>query len=122
MTLAVHSFFLTCLIARQFLDPAKGYANYEYDMYVPIFTLLEFFFYMGWLKVMSFCKQNESITFFDHICSIPDNFTFFLKVAEQLINPFGEDDDDYDINWLLDRHWAVSCHLLFIDWCFISYI
>lgn len=51
VTLAVHSFFLTCLIARQFLDPAKGYANYEYDMYVPIFTLLEFFFYMGWLKV-----------------------------------------------------------------------
>ena len=34
----------------------------------------------------------------------------FLKVAEQLINPFGEDDDDYDINWLLDRHWAVSYH------------
>lgn len=83
VTLAVHSFFLTCLIARQFLDPAKGYANYEYDMYVPIFTLLEFFFYMGW-----------------------------LKVAEQLINPFGEDDDDYDINWLLDRHWAVAVTLI----------
>ncbi|XP_061188143.1 bestrophin-2-like [Saccostrea echinata] len=83
VTLAVHSFFLTCLIARQFLDPTKRYPNYEYDMYVPIFTLLEFFFYMGW-----------------------------LKVAEQLINPFGEDDDDYDINWLLDRHWAVAVTLV----------
>ena len=31
-----------------------------------------------------------------------------LQVAEQLINPFGEDDDDFDINWLLDRHIAVS--------------
>ncbi|XP_056011446.1 bestrophin-3-like isoform X2 [Ostrea edulis] len=83
VTLAVHTFFLTCLIARQFLDPAKRYPNYEYDMYVPVFTLLEFFFYMGW-----------------------------LKVAEQLINPFGEDDDDYDINWLLDRHWAVAVTLV----------
>ena len=24
-----------------------------------------------------------------------------------MINPFGEDDDDYDINWLIDRHTAV---------------
>ncbi|CAL1540565.1 unnamed protein product [Lymnaea stagnalis] len=32
----------------------------------------------------------------------------WLKVAEQMINPFGEDDDDYDINWLLDRHTAVA--------------
>jgi hypothetical protein len=31
-----------------------------------------------------------------------------LQVAEQLINPFGEDDDDFDINWLIDRHSAVS--------------
>lgn len=30
-----------------------------------------------------------------------------LQVAEQLINPFGEDDDDFDINWLIDRHSAV---------------
>ena len=29
-------------------------------------------------------------------------------MAEQLINPFGEDDDDFDINWLIDRHTAVS--------------
>lgn len=56
-------------------------------MYVPVFTLLQFFFYMGW-----------------------------LKVAEQLINPFGEDDDDYDINWLLDRHTAVAMAL--IDQCY----
>lgn len=27
-----------------------------------------------------------------------------------MINPFGEDDDDYDINWLLDRHTAVSAY------------
>ena len=35
------------------------------------------------------------------ICSV-------CQVAEQLINPFGEDDDDFDINWLIDRHTAVT--------------
>ena len=35
-----------------------------------------------------------------------------FQVAEQMINPFGEDDDDYDINWLLDRHMAVCCFLV----------
>ena len=52
-----------------------------------------------------------------------------FQVAEQMINPFGEDDDDYDINWLLDRHMAVCCFLvsslltsflvgLFVCFCF----
>lgn len=50
--------------------------------------------------------------FLDPVYSSSDDFAFLLKVAEQLINPFGEDDDDYDINWLLDRHWAVSYHLV----------
>jgi len=45
------------------------------DIVVPVFTILEFLFYMGW-----------------------------LKVAESLINPFGEDDDDFDTNWVLDRN------------------
>jgi len=44
-------FFGACLIGRQFLDPTKGHPGYNYDLYVPVFTLLQFFFYMGWLKV-----------------------------------------------------------------------
>nr|XP_057934484.1 bestrophin-2 [Doryrhamphus excisus] len=79
VTLAVYSFFLVCLIGRQFLDPDQGYSGHDLDLYVPIFTLLQFFFYAGW-----------------------------LKVAEQLINPFGEDDDDFETNWLIDRNFQVS--------------
>ncbi|KAM7418598.1 hypothetical protein PAMA_015958 [Pampus argenteus] len=51
VTLAVYSFFLVCLIGRQFLDPRQGYPGHDLDLYVPIFTLLQFFFYAGWLKV-----------------------------------------------------------------------
>ena len=32
----------------------------------------------------------------------------FLKVAEQLINPFGDDDEDFELNWLVDRHMKAS--------------
>ncbi|XP_049893207.1 bestrophin-3-like [Epinephelus moara] len=84
VTLAVYTFFFACLIGRQFLDPARGYPGHKLDLYVPVFTLLQFFFYSGW-----------------------------LKVAEQLINPFGEDDDDFEANWIIDRNLQVS--LLAVD-------
>uniref|UniRef100_A0A8C8VPS7 Bestrophin homolog n=1 Tax=Pelusios castaneus TaxID=367368 RepID=A0A8C8VPS7_9SAUR len=79
VTIAVYSFFVACLIGRQFLDPAQGYEGHDLDLCVPVFTLLQFFFYVGW-----------------------------LKVAEQLINPFGEDDDDFETNLLIDRNFQVS--------------
>ena len=49
------------------------------DTYYPIFMTVKFLFYFGW-----------------------------LRVAETLYNPFGEDDDDFEINDLLDRHFRVS--------------
>ena len=79
VTLAVYTFFLSSLMGRQFLDPSKGFEGHEVDLYVPVFTFLQFFFYMGW-----------------------------LKVAEVLINPFGEDDDDFEMNWLIDRNLQVA--------------
>ncbi|XP_054843678.1 bestrophin-3 isoform X1 [Eublepharis macularius] len=84
VTLAVYTFFFACLIGRQFLEPEQNYPGHDLDLYIPIFTLLQFFFYAGW-----------------------------LKVAEQLINPFGEDDDDFETNWCIDRNLQVS--LLAVD-------
>ena len=79
VTLAVYTFLMSTLMGHQYLDPAKKYDNFKVDLYFPIFTFLQFFFYMGW-----------------------------LKVAETLINPFGEDDDDFELNYLIDRHIKVG--------------
>ena len=49
--MAVYSFLLSTLLGRQFLDPSKKYPGHEVDFYVPVFSFLQFFFYMGWLKV-----------------------------------------------------------------------
>ena len=73
VTIAVYTYFLTSVIGQQYINDAGSV-----DFYFPIFTVLEIFFYMGW-----------------------------LKVAETLINPFGEDDDDFEVNWIIDRNLQV---------------
>lgn len=80
VTLAIYTYFLATVMGRQYLSSSSGA---EIDLYIPIFTILQFFFYMGW-----------------------------LKVAEQLINPFGEDDDDFELNWCLDRNLQVSFQIV----------
>lgn len=55
VTLATYSFFLAALVGRQYIDEttslSKKQFQMEIDTYVPLFTILQFFFYMGLLKV-----------------------------------------------------------------------
>ncbi|EAT45610.1 AAEL003145-PA [Aedes aegypti] len=81
VTLAVYSYFLFSVMGQQWVSSKENVTGVvtRIDQYFPIFTTLQFFFYMGW-----------------------------LKVAESLINPFGEDDDDFEVNWMIDRNVQVS--------------
>ncbi|XP_037800075.1 bestrophin-2-like [Penaeus monodon] len=79
-TMATYTFFISSIMGQQFLDPSQGYPGHSVDGYIPMFSILQYLFYMGW-----------------------------LRVAESLLNPFGEDDDDFDIIEFLTRHFEVSC-------------
>ncbi|XP_021963480.1 bestrophin-3 [Folsomia candida] len=89
VTLAVYSYFLSCLMGRQWLFNREGAIKNsssaetedkwnELDIFLPFFTILQFLFYMGW-----------------------------LKTAGSLLNPFG-DDDDFELNWFVDRNLQVG--------------
>jgi len=58
------------------------YTGKSIDLYVPWLTILQFIFYVGW-----------------------------FNVARDLMHPFGEDDDDVELNCILDRHAAVAISL-----------
>ncbi|KAH8404460.1 hypothetical protein KR222_003572 [Zaprionus bogoriensis] len=83
VTLATYTFFLCNVIGQQWVDipTDKTYDNII-DRYFPILVVLQFFTFMGW-----------------------------LKVAETLINPFGDDDDDFELNWMIDRNLTV-CYII----------
>lgn len=77
VTLAVYSYFLVTVIGTQVTSENDSYTGSLISF--PFMQILEFVFYMGW-----------------------------LKVAECLINPYGEDDDDFEVMWMIDRHLQVS--------------
>ena len=67
-------------VAKDFYFSSKDPFNqHSPDMLIPIFMMVEFLAYLGW-----------------------------IKVAESLLNPFGEDDEDFDIDYLIDRNIWVS--------------
>ena len=61
-TLATYSYFIACLVARQYTGPSTALA--AIDIYFPIGTILELVFYVGLLKVSVklWCQSyNENI-------------------------------------------------------------
>lgn len=79
VTLAVYTYFAAAIFGHQYIEHHSSSYNNSINYYFPIFSMLEFFFFMGW-----------------------------LKVAETLICPFGDDDDDFELHWVIDRNLQVS--------------
>jgi hypothetical protein len=83
VTVAVYTFFLTTLFSQQPIkirtEGAESHSHLYFFDTIPYMLILHFIFYMGW-----------------------------LKVAETMINPFGEDDDDFEVNWMIDRNLIMS--------------
>ncbi|KAK0411645.1 hypothetical protein QR680_005765 [Steinernema hermaphroditum] len=84
VALAVRIYFIFNLLGRQMLVTDR-YHDLRGPLmtYVPIFSILEFIFYTGW-----------------------------LKVAEALLNPFGGDDDNFEVNWIVDRNLKASFEIV----------
>jgi len=80
--LAVYFYFGVTLISEQWIIKRKEGDEVMY-LYYPIFMTMKFLFYFGW-----------------------------LRVAETLYNPFGEDDDDFALEELMDRHIKVALKIV----------
>lgn len=81
VVIAVYTFFLTSLLSNQYINTHTEEPPKKTNSlnYIPVLITLQFIFYMGW-----------------------------LKVAETMINPFGSDDDDFEVNYLIDRNLQTS--------------
>ena len=96
ITLTVYTYLFANLFGHQYLEPTdelkanlfkdigvsiateKPYDLHTPVVHVPVFTLIEFIAYFGW-----------------------------IKVAETLLNPGGDDDEDFQVNYLIDRNFQV---------------
>ncbi|KAH7700707.1 bestrophin-2b [Aphelenchoides avenae] len=84
VAIATYGYFVICLLGRQPKLDEKSMQT-EITILFPIFTTFQMLFYIGWLKVGQF-----------------------------LMNPFGEDDDDFELNYVLDRNTCIA-HLMATD-------
>uniref|UniRef100_A0A0N5AR82 Bestrophin homolog n=1 Tax=Syphacia muris TaxID=451379 RepID=A0A0N5AR82_9BILA len=59
---------------------------HQAHVWVPIITIMQYTFYLGW-----------------------------MKVGASLLNPFGIDDDDFETNFLIDKNFAVIAIIYFLE-------
>ncbi|EFX88204.1 hypothetical protein DAPPUDRAFT_41836 [Daphnia pulex] len=84
-TLSTYSYFIACLMARQYTGPSLQSLE-DIDIALPVGTVMELICYVG-----------------------------LLKVAEQIKNPFGDADEDFDLNFLITRHLRVRYPIFFFN-------
>ncbi|MFH4983806.1 hypothetical protein AB6A40_010515 [Gnathostoma spinigerum] len=81
---AVYVFFLLALVSRQYIVTERETdSKSRIDMYVPWMTMIQFVFYVGW-----------------------------AKCTAAMLNPMGEDDDDFECNFLLDKNLATCLSIV----------
>ncbi|MFH4980865.1 hypothetical protein AB6A40_007574 [Gnathostoma spinigerum] len=78
VAIATYGYFSICLLGRQPKLDPESMSK-EVTILFPVFTTFQLLFYLGW-----------------------------LKVGQYLVNPFGEDDDDFELNYILDRNTYVA--------------
>ncbi|GMT00886.1 hypothetical protein PENTCL1PPCAC_23060, partial [Pristionchus entomophagus] len=84
VSLSTSVYFIMCLIARQYISlPKEQDIRWRVDYILPYFTMGEFICLVGW-----------------------------LKCAQVMINPFGQDDDDFEVDTLIERNLAVSMSMV----------
>ena len=82
MKLAVYAYFAAALFGRQTLDVSNGKTILGYEDIggffncVPLFLILEFVFFVGWLKAAEVLINPYGIKL--HINTFPDNISFAL--------------------------------------------
>ncbi|CAL8104255.1 unnamed protein product [Calicophoron daubneyi] len=86
VTIAVYSYFVCQLFASQFVGRKNGESTSEGDLYVPIFSICSFVFLMGW-----------------------------YRVALCVLNPFGDDDEDFNMSDIFDYNMEVSYRTVVMD-------
>ncbi|KAG5673045.1 hypothetical protein PVAND_003122 [Polypedilum vanderplanki] len=76
VTASLYIYFLAALFSHQHIQSDTSYniGSFNLDIH-PILLILQFIFHIGW-----------------------------LKVGQALVNPFGMDDDDFDVNSMIDRN------------------
>ncbi|KAA3681094.1 bestrophin, other [Paragonimus westermani] len=84
--IAVYSYFMCQIFACQFVESRQNEDTGKIDLYVPIFSIFSFLFLMGW-----------------------------LKVALCVMNPFGDDDEDFQTSSILDYNLEVSFRSVYMD-------
>uniref|UniRef100_A0A0R3TVP6 Bestrophin homolog n=1 Tax=Rodentolepis nana TaxID=102285 RepID=A0A0R3TVP6_RODNA len=104
--IAVYSYFGCELLASQFLEVPKVEGEAVVDFFVPIFSIFYFLFLMGWLKVSQIVDQPVVISGFSMLYQI---------VALCVMNPFGDDDEDFETSDILDYNLDVSYRTVLMD-------